>query len=186
MSYKIKDGLTPMLTRLANLTREQQQTTKRISLDMKSEIELRFRKGETAGGLKWKPSARGGKTLVDTGLLRQSFNAKYDKVNAQVGTNIRYARIHNFGGVIKAKNKYLTIPVAKEAKGKSARSFQDTFIFKSKRTGNLFIAQKNGVNLKTLYLLKKQITVPARRFMGLNQRMMDKYTRWIQELYIKR
>lgn len=182
-SYKIKDGLTPMLKKLVG---KPSQITDRIARDMRSEVELRFRNGETPEGIKWRPSLRGGKTLEDTGLLRQSFAIKYDNKVAQVGTNIRYARIHNYGGIIRAKKKYLTIPIAREAKGKSARSFQDTFIFKSKRTGNLFIAQKNGVNLRTLYLLKKQITVPARRFMGINQRMTDKYNKWIQELYIKK
>lgn len=182
-SYKIKDGLTPMLKKLVG---KPSQITNRIARDMRSEIELRFRNGETPEGIKWKSSLRGGKTLVDTGLLRQSFQIQFDNKVAKVGTNIRYARIHNYGGVIRAKKKYLTIPIAREAKGKSARSFQDTFIFKSKRTGNLFIAQKNGVNLKTLYLLKKQITIPARRFMGINQRMADKYNGWIKELYINK
>lgn len=182
-SYKIKDGLTPMLKKLVG---KPSQITNKIARDMKTEIELRFRNEETPEGIKWKPSLRGGKTLVDTGLLRQSFQIKYDNKVAQVGTNIRYARIHNYGGIIRAKKKYLTIPIAREAKGKRARSFQDTFIFKSKRTGNLFIAQKNGVNLRTLYLLKKQITVPARRFMGINQRMADKYNGWIKELYINK
>ena len=73
-SYKIKDGLTPMLKKLVG---KPSQITNRIARDMRSEIELRFRNGETPEGIKWKPSLRGGKTLVDTGILRQSFQIKF-------------------------------------------------------------------------------------------------------------
>lgn len=55
----------------------------------------------------WKPSQRvlkkGGRTLSDTGILRDSFQDFSTPLSAEVSTNIEYARIHNFGGTINRK-----------------------------------------------------------------------------------
>lgn len=83
-----------------------------------------------------------------------------------------YARIHETGGTISAKNvKYLTIPLpaALNANGtpikRSARDWENTFILKSKR-GNLLIMQRNGKDLIPLYVLKTEVQIPARLHMA--------------------
>jgi len=72
----------------------------------------RFDDEEEPTGKKWPKSKRaakeGGQTLTDTALLRRSieYAATPDKV--MVGSNLPYARIHQFGGTITPKKgKYL-------------------------------------------------------------------------------
>lgn len=76
--------------------------------------------------------------------------------------------IHENGGVIRPKNsKYLTIPLpaALDSNGipkkKSARDWENTFVIKSKK-GNLLIVQRDGLELVYLYVLKTEVTIPAR------------------------
>lgn len=63
-------------------------------------------------GEKWEPSARalsqGGKTLTDTARLRDSIDYAATPTKVMVGSNLRYARIHQFGGIVKPrKGKFL-------------------------------------------------------------------------------
>jgi phage virion morphogenesis protein len=72
---------------------------------------LRFEQGKGPGGVPWKKSRRvengGGQTLVKSGILRTSIHAQASASDVIVGTNIRYAAIHQFGGTISAKTKKL-------------------------------------------------------------------------------
>lgn len=75
------------------------------------------------------------------------------------------AGIHEFGCDIKpGKAEYLTVPLVPEAVGRSARTFTDTFVYTSK-SGNKFIAQKSGDDLKLLYWLTKSVKIPERSFL---------------------
>lgn len=65
----------------------------------------------------WDKSLRanleGGQTLSDTGRLRRSFTYRADERGFVVGTNVRYAAIHQYGGVIRPKRaKYLRFRLA--------------------------------------------------------------------------
>ena len=71
---------------------------------------------ESWGGDKWPQSkaaaANSRKTLYATGELHDSISTQSGKGYARIGSNIKYAAIHHFGGTVKAKNKpYLMIPV---------------------------------------------------------------------------
>lgn len=65
------------------------------------------------GRPKWqglKPDGRQGQILQDTGRLASSISPSSDATSAVVGTNVKYAAIHQFGGqtrphVIRPKNK---------------------------------------------------------------------------------
>ncbi len=74
-----------------------------------SSTEERFESQVAPDGTPWKPSERaktsGGKTLVKTPRLAVSFSPFATKDEAGWGTNVLYARIHQFGGVILPKNK---------------------------------------------------------------------------------
>jgi len=77
---------------------------------------------------------------------------------------VKYARIHEKGGKIKAKKKFLTIPFP-GVKGRAA-NFPDSFIIKSKK-GNLLIVEKRGKSgFKPLFSLKKEVTIPARYWLS--------------------
>jgi phage gpG-like protein len=69
--------------------------------------------GMLGGGTqKWKPSARGGKTLLNNGQLRDSIHASHDKTSMTFATAWKSAAAHNFGAVIKPKKgKYLIFSI---------------------------------------------------------------------------
>jgi len=120
---------------------------------------------------------------VRSGRLRGSIGSKVyssaegltGKVGSGVGVGERvsYANILESGGIIKPKKgKYLTIPLpealtkAGVPKRPSARAWDNTFIYKSKGN-NLIIAQrKKGGGVLPLYILKKRVKVPAKRYMS--------------------
>lgn len=59
--------------------------------------------------------------------------------------------------VIKPKfRRALTIPMHREAYGRRASSFSDTFVLK-KKNGSRFIVQKSGSQLVFLYVLKERV-----------------------------
>lgn len=79
----------------------------------------RFRTGKGPDGRRWPTSKRalaeGGRTLVDSGQLRNSIQVRSDATGFAVGTNVKHASTHQYGvknRVIKAKNKkYLRFKV---------------------------------------------------------------------------
>ena len=73
----------------------------------------RFRNGRAPNGSKWKRGLKGtGQTLVQSRLLRNSVTKRFSREGVEVGTNIKYARIHQKGGTIRAKKaKFLRFKV---------------------------------------------------------------------------
>lgn len=74
----------------------------------------RFAKGEAPDGSKWEESERakalgGGKTLVDSGILRDSFSPQVTGDELLYGTAMPYAAVHQFGGEA-GKNHSVTLP----------------------------------------------------------------------------
>ena len=115
---------------------------------------------------------------VRTGRLRASIGSRVDMneegltgvigSGVRTGERVRYADIHEEGGVITARRvKYLTIPTeyaltkAGVTKRISARDFENTFV----RQG--IIWQKQGKRkIVPLFILKKSVVIPARRYMS--------------------
>lgn len=101
---------------------------------------------------------------------------KIDDIEGRI--SVPYDRkIHETGGIIKARHaKYLTIPLPEALnsdgtpKKKSAREWDKTFVAMS-RNGNLLIFQRRGTEIVPLYVLKKEVKIPAR--LGL-QATLDK------------
>lgn len=99
---------------LGNLTPALREIGDLMLLSVKRNFEGEGRPG------KWTKSARaqreGGQTLSDTGRLRNSFTSKVSARKVTVGTNVKYAAIHHFGGKTRAhvirpkKGKALNIP----------------------------------------------------------------------------
>lgn len=73
-----------------------------------SSTQQRFIDQKNPEGLPWKKSRRaatgGGQTLRKSTRLFQSFVSSATASAVEWGTNVAYAGIHHFGGVIKAKN----------------------------------------------------------------------------------
>lgn len=107
---QVRAELGRLAGRLKNLT----PAMRGIGEIVRRSVEQNF----AAGGRpeKWEKSHRvkekGGQTLSDTGRLRRSFTVRGYPDRAEVGTNVKYAAIHQFGGVISARNRpYLRFKV---------------------------------------------------------------------------
>lgn len=78
-----------------------------------TDTDLRFRTGTAPSGRKWKaPKYRQGQPLRDTGRLQRSITTEHGDEFAVIGTNLLYAKVHQFGAVIKpVKAKLLRFPI---------------------------------------------------------------------------
>lgn len=86
-----------------------------------------------------------------------------------VGTTSIYASHKQTGGMIKAKfKKCLTIPISPESRNKNVGDFKDLFKIKSK-TGNDILAQKDGDEIKPLFILRKSVKQKAEPFFPSNE-----------------
>jgi phage virion morphogenesis protein len=78
-----------------------------IGAQLAQHVLLRFEAGTGPGGTPWKPSARalaeGGQTLLDSGRLRDSITHRVGGDTVEIGSDVVYAAIHQFGGTIRAK-----------------------------------------------------------------------------------
>lgn len=121
---------------------------------------LKRRTGDLSRGMQSKITGEGNNLVLHIGN------------RVRTGERVPYADIHEKGGTVKPRHgKYLTVPLppALTARGvlrKPARSWDNTFVFKSK-AGNLIIGQKRGKRGKviSLFVLKKRVDIPARGYM---------------------
>jgi len=103
--------------------------------------------------------------LIRTRNLSRSIHTEVkmdgpDRAEAEIGTNVEYAPIHEFGGVVTAKkSNNLAIPVG-TYKG-SPLSHSDLRVRMSV-SGNLVMLDKSG---RVQYVLKKSVEVPAQPFL---------------------
>ena len=104
----IEDGqVRAMLGKLADRMGNLTPVMRNIGEIVRTSIERNFEAGGRPD--KWPLSGRvksaGGQTLSDRGILRRSFTVRGYPDRAEVGTNVKYAAIHQSGGVISAKNR---------------------------------------------------------------------------------
>lgn len=127
-----------------------------IGVILTRDIKARIRAGQV------KPSSKsGGTTLVRSSKLVNSITFLVSGDQVLVGTNLRYARIHHFGGIIRPiRAQYLAIPLTKAAAVRRPREWQNTFV----KNGVIWLKNQDN-SLTALYALKKQVTIPARPYM---------------------
>lgn len=87
-----------ILDRLQSLGGNTSEPMREIAGFMETEVSLGFRDSRSPYGEAWDPVQRGGQPLVDKGILRNSINSQYGADFAEVGTNVVYGPIHQFGG----------------------------------------------------------------------------------------
>lgn len=92
-----------------------------------------------------------GKILQRTGQLKRSIISSYSDNFAQVSTNLIYAAIHNYGGVIHRSS--IKTYIRKKREGKTANPLKRS--------------EKPGINKMS------SIRIPARPFMKLNESDID-------------
>lgn len=137
---------------------------------LKTGAQLRFRSTSGPDGAAWEKSFRakheGGQTLSLSRRLRNSITYTATGSSATVGTNVVYAAIHQFGGTVRAKNaQFLSIPVTPAARAAgSPRNMAGLHVAQTLK-GQFILVNDKGV---TQYLLRKQVTIPARPFLGVS------------------
>ena len=97
-----------------------------------------------------------------TGHLRQSLTHRVDGpgLYAEVGTNVKYAAIHEFGGVIKPKgHPFLSIPIG--ARKGSPMQYKDLHLATTLK-GQYVLVDEQG---KVQYLLRRQVVIPPRPYL---------------------
>ena len=149
----VEDGeVRAMLGKLTGRMANPTPAMRIIGEIVRTSIERNFE----AGGrpVKWPLSGRvkseGGQTLTDKAILRRSFTVRGYRDRAEVGTNVKYAAIHQLGGVIKAKNKpYLRFKIGKQ------------------------------------WIAKKEIVIPARPFMMVQDDDWPKMTQALGKFFIE-
>ncbi len=97
------------LDRLIAVGQHPRAVMKDIAADGRRSTQDRFIDGVAPDGSSWEPNKQGTKTLVASRILLGSITRESGDDYAEWGTNKIYAAIHQFGGVIRPKNKpYLT------------------------------------------------------------------------------
>jgi phage virion morphogenesis protein len=101
------DAIAAAFAQLADRAEDKRPLMEEIGAALLLSTQMRFESETGSDGNPWPQSLRakleGGKTLRDTGRLVQSltFTASSDLV--EVGTNVTYAEVHQFGATITAK-----------------------------------------------------------------------------------
>lgn len=168
-----KDELKKLDVMLKGLSpAEKSGITRKAFLDVAHETERKLKESITNNILK----VRSGRLRSSIGIMVKD---KDNNLVADIGSGVRqgdrvpYANIHETGGVIRPVNsKYLAVPLksALTPAGvlkKKPREWPNTFVLRSKN-GALIIAQKKGKRGKliSLFVLKKSVTIPQRRYMS--------------------
>ena len=123
---------------------DQTPTMRKIGAQLRQHVDERFEDERGPGGVPWPKSWRAreqnGQTLTDTARLRQSMTFNAGPTMVEVGTNLRYGAVHQFGATIRAKTP----------KG-------------------LVFRQGRRPDGKPNWRRVQQVTIPARPFLGLDQ-----------------
>lgn len=110
IKFNNDEQVISQLGKIIQSLENRQPLMRRLSGTMYSAVMQNF---DAGGRPAWQGiSHRNGKPLNDTGALRGSISESASSDEAVVGTNLIYAAIHQFGGVIRAKNApYLMVPI---------------------------------------------------------------------------
>lgn len=145
----------------------------RVALGLQKSIKGQLNLTASNIGNGGKPSPPGSPPAKNTGTLGRSI--QIDQTNPDrllVGTNVVYAKIQEFGGVIRAKGRAMPIPLNWQAKRISAANPQGL-----RRVPNLVVIKAGGLlaqivrKSKTgafgaIWALRKSITMPKRPYMA--------------------
>lgn len=122
-----------------------------IGATLESTTVERFDTGVGPDGESWEPSLRaeitGGKTLVETGILRDSIHFVVEDSAVEIGSADIRSAIHQFGGVIHAKTSAGLNFMLADGLGVTVDSVtmpERPFVGKSPEDGDLIVAIAEG------------------------------------------
>ncbi|MBL8500027.1 MAG: phage virion morphogenesis protein [Nitrosomonas sp.] len=111
VTYRIEyddSAVQAVLNRLIATGQSPRDVMQEIAVYGENSTQRRFDDSKGPDGAAWKPSWRamdkGGKTLIDSGRLKE-INSDSGDDFAEWGSNVIYAAIHQFGGEIRPKSK---------------------------------------------------------------------------------
>lgn len=169
-SIEIRDGLSPTLNRLVISAENPAEIMDDVAQYLLTATQQRFERETGPDGQKWKPlkartaaqrvgrsrnSKRRGTAniLVRSGRLKTSLSTRSDAASATVGTNSKYAAIHQFGGVIKQDARTQTLSL-KRIRGTKKVQFAK--------------AGAKGATEREVTIGAREINMPARPYLGIN------------------
>ena len=139
-------------------------------------------------------SGGSGRTLIDSGNLLKSLTYKIEgREVVKIGSNLPYAKVHQFGGKIKAKKAAsLCIPATKEARKKSRFGVEEALKKFTNEGWQIWFTEKAIMGRKgnkgkpvVLFYRKKQIEIPKRQFVYLTKEdekeIAEMVASWLKE-----
>jgi phage gpG-like protein len=117
LSFEIQDReVQEVLQDLIEAGQDPEPAFRSVGRALQTRVQLGFRQSRDPFGVSWPPpKGRDGQPLRDSNRLYDSIDYQADDSGVAVGTNVVYARIHNQGGVIRARNHpYLTFRVGEQ------------------------------------------------------------------------
>jgi phage gpG-like protein len=92
------------LNRLISIGEDPHAALSAVGRVLKARIQDGFITGTSPDGRPWAPlKSRAGQPLVNRGRLRNSIDYRVEGNSVEVGTNLSYAPVHQFGAKIEAK-----------------------------------------------------------------------------------
>jgi phage gpG-like protein len=183
MAYKLKVTLSDLAERL-NRKIDYTAAIEHLGLKTLAWARRRFEDGKGPDGRPWAPLKHprvsgGNLPLLDRGMLRSSVTTAsatgsiFEKTSNHLlaGTALEYGPIHQYGGVIRPKNaKMLAIPATKKAKAVgSPRNWPEgTLHFRWGKRGGVAFTKK-GLREQVQYYFAKEVTIPARPYVGYSE-----------------
>lgn len=135
---------------------DQSDLMDRLGAHIELETQRRFETERDPDGNPWPKSLRalaeGSQTLTETARLRQSITRRATASSAEVGTNVVYSAIHQFGGTVQRQARTVTL-----YRHYNART--DTFDPKFRRKSKSNFATDHQVKAHT-------VKMTARPFLG--------------------
>ena len=109
-------ALGAAMERMAALGQQPRPIWDAIGQYGESSTRLRFKSQTDPDGARWTPSNRAqqsgpGRTLIQKARLLRSMTHNATNSGTSWGTNVKYAAIHQFGGVIQAKGSFLRFKI---------------------------------------------------------------------------
>lgn len=123
---------------------------------------MRFEQGRGPSSVPWKRSQRAekqnGQTLIESGRLRTSITWRMPTpLSLEVGTNVAYAAIHQFGGTIQ-----------QAARGGTLRFQGNRFAKQRRRKDGTVAPPTKKQRDQQVQFKARTITMPARPFLGFD------------------
>lgn len=157
-----------------------------------SDTKKRFAASMSPDGTPWVPlrhqrvyAGTSNKPLRNFGFLMASVQAKATQNDMTVSSNLIYAGLHQFGGMVRPKKgKFLAIPATKEAsRAGGARRFRRPLhpIINRRGTGGVLLDENDVVQ----YYLTKEVKVPARPFLGFSKAVIGEIGELLSEVAMR-